>query len=219
MGGNRSGVIGLCAFLVVLPFFRIINKKAIAFAIVIVCISSVIAWNLKSYSNRITHLLEIRLNVFNYESMTPNDQFRFDYWRISYAQFIQKNKKMFGIGPRNYGSIDVNNLKFDPPLKNIAKLQSPNHSHNWLLTKLIEEGIFGLFFILGFWVSVLWILLKHRKYEKKYHWSFVACFGAIIIPAIAGLFYSPFRREVAWVSMMYIGLTLSFIRNNERKDT
>ncbi len=214
MGGNRSGIIGLAAFLITLPFFIRLNVKTIVIFIMIMIIPSIGIWHFKSDTSRMSHLLSFDFNLFDYNSMSGNDQFRFDYWRVSFAQFTQGQKKIVGIGPRNFRGIDINQLEFDPPLKNFRRLKKPIHAHNWLLTKVVEEGILGLFFILAFWIRVLFILLKTRAHENNYHWSYSACLGAIIIPAIGGLFYSPFLREVSWISMMYIGLALSVIKNN-----
>jgi len=220
IGGNRSGVVGLTAFLLIIPFCIKINYKSIIVFLIVVSLSSLFIWNTKSYSNRISHLLEMNVNFLDYDNMTINDKVRFNYWRVSYAQFTQKNKKIFGIGPRNHRSINSEELRFDPPLikTHLKQLRHPNHSHNWIFTKLIEEGLFGLFWILGFWVLILWRLFKYRRNDAYFHWSFIACLGAIVIPATAGLFYSPFRREVAWVSMMYIGIAFSIFGRVDNKE-
>ena len=72
----------------------------------------------------------------------PNDRLRFDHWMVGCAQIIQGDHKLLGIGPRNFTSIKVDQLKFSKPLETYPSVwQIPCHAHNLFLTKWCEEGI------------------------------------------------------------------------------
>lgn len=217
--GNRSGLLGFGVFFSLLVLKFIANKKTLVVVGVLLIsflASSYIFTSGKSH-NRVEHLLSTRLDInnLNTESMSRNDQFRFAYWRLAIAQATQGNDFLLGIGPRNFGSIDYHNFSFKTPLFEGERLVNPVHAHNMYLTKLVEEGVLGLCALLLFWCYVAWVLFKSRPKVSQVHWLWVACLGAIIIPFIAGVFYAPYRREVAWVSMMFIGLAANQLKLNK----
>jgi len=95
MGGNRSGVIGLIAFLITLPFFIRLNAKTIVIFIMIMIIPSIGILKFKGDTSRISHLFSTDFNFLNYESMSKSDQFRFDYWRVDRILLLAEQDQMW----------------------------------------------------------------------------------------------------------------------------
>ncbi len=226
--GNRSGMLGFAVFASIMILSNLNDKKilttigscVLAFAVLIVLLGSV------GVKGRAEHLFTTALDLrsLNLDSLSANDQERFEYWKVGLAQILQGDKMIFGIGPRNFFSIDINTLTLDKPLTNKRNFERPVHAHNLYLTKTVEEGLVGLLALIALIVYVLYRLIVSRKNNKHHHWLWVACLGASVIPFIAGIFYSPFRREVAWITMSLIGFALShnfeFYRqvNTQRKN-
>ncbi|MEK7207286.1 MAG: O-antigen ligase family protein, partial [Pseudomonadota bacterium] len=81
---------------------------------------------------------------FASERLLQSDQAHYDNIRVALAQIRQTDSLWLGIGPRNYRSIDLSRLTFDPPLRLPGAQGTLNHAHNLFLTKLVEEGLIGL---------------------------------------------------------------------------
>jgi O-antigen ligase len=219
--GNRSGLLGFSVFFTILLASQFRNRFSLILGS-LVGISAVVAllvFSATDFKGRLNHLFstQIDLQAFSFKSLSGNDQTRIDYWRLGLEQARQGDSPLFGIGPRNFRGIDANALSFDPPLiLNQRHLSLPVHAHNLYLTKLAEEGIAGLLVLLGFLAYILFQLYKYRPRNDYVHWLWVACLGAIVIPFIAGTFYAPFRREVAWIAMGFIGLALNYFHHPDR---
>lgn len=220
--GNRSGLLGFLVFfgLLVVSQFRKRMSLIIVSLLGVSVVASMLVLSVTGFKGTIEHLVSTRINLqsFSYGSMTWNDQMRLDFWRSGIEQARQGGNLIFGIGPRNFRSIDVNTLDFDPPLTFAHRLNNPVHAHNLYITKLAEEGIAGLVVLLGFLVYMLYLIFRFRPRGESVHWLWVACLGAIVIPFVAGTFYAPFRREVAWVTMVFAGLALNYFHNPGRQE-
>lgn len=221
--GNRSGLLGFLVFftLLIVSQFRKRMSLILVSLIGVSAVVSLLVFSATGFKGTVEHLVSTRINLqsFSYDSLSNNDKYRFDYWRLGFEQARQAENPLFGIGPRNFRSIDVSALNFDPPLTIAHRLNSPVHAHNLYITKLAEEGIAGLLVLLGFFTYVLYQLYKFRPRGESVHWLWVACLGAIIIPFVAGTFYTPFRREVAWVTMIFVGLALDYFQNPDRYES
>lgn len=221
--GNRSGLLGFLVFFSLLIISQFRNRMSLILVslVALSAVTLMLVLSATGFKGTVDHLVSTRINLqsLSYESLSLNDQYRVDYWRLGIEQARQGDNSLFGVGPRNFRSIDANTLSFDPPLANAYKLNTPVHAHNLYITKLAEEGIAGLFMLLALFTYVLFLLWKFRPQGKSIHWLWVACFGAIIIPFVAGTFYAPYRREVAWVSMIFIGLALNYFQNPSRHET
>ncbi len=135
------------------------------------------------------------------------DQERIDYWRIAAAHITQGDSPVFGVGPRNFQSIDASRLHFDPPLRlSEAHLAKLGHAHNLFLTKLVEEGLAGLaalVFLFGLVARNLWRAWRRKEW---YDWRWFAAFGALGVPVIAGFVNTPFYQEHAMLAMVLMAM-------------
>jgi len=136
-----------------------------------------------------------------------NDGLRFDMWRIGTTQFVQGGSPVFGIGPRNFRAIDLSRLEFSPPLT--TEFQRLNHAHNLFITKLVEEGIFGLVALLFLFGLVGVSLFRDWRAGNWLNWQWFGALGAVAIPSIAGSFNTPWIQEHALLSMILFGLYFS----------
>jgi len=218
--GNRSGLLGFLVFFVVLIVSQFRERMSLILVSLagVSVVASMLIFSATGFKGTVDHLFSTRINLlsFSYDSLSNNDKYRFDYWRLGFEQVRQSESLLFGIGPRNFRAIEVDALNFDPPIANAHRLNTPVHAHNLYITKLVEEGIAGLLMLSGFFIYVLYQLYKFRPRGEYVHWLWVACLGAIIIPFVAGTFYAPFRREVAWVTMIFVGLALNYFQNPDR---
>jgi O-antigen ligase len=133
------------------------------------------------------------------------DQQRIAIWRISFKQVQEGGSLIFGVGPRNYASIDYRSMSFDPPLGSLPRLV--DQAHNMFLHKLVEEGIVGLASLLFFFGVVLVRLRAQRR--RSVEWQWYAAVGALLVPILCGLFADPWRQEHALLSMMLIAMALA----------
>lgn len=212
--GNRSGVVGFFAFLIILiPFIKkqLINKVFIIFiGFTLLCPTIFILSNERA-KNRINHLFTTGLT---FKELSNNDKRRIDYWNLAIEKIKTGESLLFGVGPRNFKSIDPKSL---PNYKQLIpkEIAGGPHAHNALLTKAAEEGLFGVCLLLVYllYVTVILYQLRFKSHGKTdIYWTIGL--AALIIPLIAGMFYAPFRREVAWVSMLFFG----FVSNKLKKE-
>ena len=145
--------------------------------------------------------------------VSENDLFRFEHWMVGYAQATQGGHRLLGIGPKNFTSIQVEQLVLSRPLETYPKIwTTPEHAHNLFLTKWAEEGLLGLIAFVLFLCAVAWHLFASRPKGGDISWSWVAALGALVVPVIAGFFNSSFENESSWLAMMLMGLGVSEAR-------
>lgn len=132
------------------------------------------------------------------------DQERLDNWRIAFAQIAQGDSTVFGIGPRNFSSIDFRELKFDAPIT----LASPrlNHAHNLFLNKLVEEGVVGLAAMLNFLGLIALQLMRDWRATRQRAWRWFSAVGALLVPVLGGMVGTPWYLEHALVAMTVLAL-------------
>jgi len=140
-------------------------------------------------------------------AVDQNDGLRLNMWRIGITQFSQGGSPVFGIGPRNFSAIDLSKLKFMSPLK-LADSRL-YHAHNLFLTKLTEEGIFGLTALVFLFYLVGASLVKDWQTRKWHDWQWFAALGALVVPIIAGSFNTPWYQEHALLAMILFGIYFS----------
>ena len=222
MGGRGNAVAIICTYgFLSIPLFK--YKKFLFFMAIQGAISIIVIIFLlsvgTSLQGRFQHLLSTNFTV-NVSDMPLHDQMRYDYWRIGVAQ-ISQNPSLFGIGPRNFKSIQIENLDLSPPLlKESLQLinDAPQHAHNWLLTKWAEDGIVGITFFIIFVLSLFYGLWQHRPAQKtdKVHWVWVASLSAILTAIISGFFNSAFTHENGWLTYFLMGLGASHITPKQK---
>lgn len=157
-------------------------------------------------------LLSSMKNRFSPERMPLSNLERIENLRIGVAQVQQGDTLWFGVGPRNFRSVDISALTFDPPLR-IPNVQGKlNHPHNLFLTKLAEEGVIGLLAFLLFLSLIVGQLVKAIRENRWYDWRWFAAFGAISMPVISGMFNSPFHQEHAMLAMVWMAVYVATTR-------
>jgi O-antigen ligase len=142
------------------------------------------------------------------ERLAQSNLERMENYRIALAQIRQGEAAWLGIGPRNYHSIDLASLRFDPPLRLGEAARKLNHAHNVFLTKLVEEGIVGLAAFLAFWGLVAQRLYAAWRADAWYAWHWIAAWGAAAVSLVAGSVNTPFYQEHAMLAMALIALHL-----------
>jgi O-antigen ligase len=145
---------------------------------------------------------------FASERMLQSNLEHYDNIRVALAQFSQTDSPWLGIGPRNYRSIDLSRLTFDPPLRLPVAQGKLNHAHNLFLTKLVEEGLFGLVAFLSLIGVVLYELFTALRGGRWYDWRWFAALGALTIPIGGGMVNTPFFQEHAMLAMALMAIYL-----------
>jgi O-antigen ligase len=138
---------------------------------------------------------------------TESDRIRITMWRIAVEQTRQGGTWLTGVGPRNYASIDVDQLKFDPPLE-IDPRGMLRHAHNLFLTKLVEEGVLGAAALFALFAVVAAGLARRWRDGRVHDWTWTAALAAILVSIIAGSFNTPYYQEHALLAAIVFGLML-----------
>lgn len=222
--GNRGSVLAVIAIMGLLSL-TLFHSKRLRLALgitlsitIIMTISAYIGTENSILTQRIKHLTSnVSKHGLKLDDISgPNDRLRFDHWMVGYTQAIQGGHMLLGIGPRNFPSIKVDQLKFSKPLTTYPSVwQVPSHAHNLFLTKWCEEGILGLTAFILFLSYVAFNLFRHRPSPENIHWTWIACLGALIMPIVAGSFNSPFINEFALLSMMLLGISMGRLKKKQ----
>lgn len=138
--------------------------------------------------------------------LSVNDKLRFSMWKIAIAQYVQGESKIFGVGPRNFVSVDMSKLKLEGVYMPGKML---DHAHNMFLNKLVEEGAVGLSVMLLFFAVIAWALVRDYMDQHWRNWLWSSAIGALLIPVIAGSFNTPWKQEHAMFAMILFALYLS----------
>ncbi len=158
--------------------------------------------------SRVEHKANEMADLVVAGSVSSNDQFRVDHWRIAVAWIKTGSHWLFGIGPRNFLQIDTEKLHFDPPLRFPVETRQPVHAHNMYLTKYIEEGIVGLSAMLALFGIVAWQLFRDAR-ANRIGWPWWGALGGLLLPAVNGMVGSPWFREYALLAVMTFALYLA----------
>ena len=186
-------------------------KLWMVLAVVAVLAGSILLLMLKlNAGGAITVSIQQRLSG---ERQAVSNLYHRENMRLALAQFRQGGSPWFGIGPRNYGSIDRSHLSFDPPLR-LPESQL-NHAHNLFLTKLVEEGVIGLAAFLFFLGVVAHALATAWRRDAWCDWRWFAALGALAVPVIAGSVNTPFSQEHAMLAMALMGVYMAAPRRRE----
>ena len=142
---------------------------------------------------------------FSVERFQKSDNERLQNWQIAFKKLSTGNDLVWGIGPKNYSTIDPGELGIESAYyQRKGKL---NHAHNLFLTQWIEQGLMGLAAMFVFFGLIITRLKKCWPYCKgnKQQWAWVAGLGGLVVPVIAGFFNTPFYQEHAMLAMILMG--------------
>ena len=214
--GSRGTIAGLFVALLFISLVLFKNKKFRRIVMLSGTLTGIVIFicffffPTSPVSERMTHLVSTKFDFDTLSlSLYESDQIRFECWQLGVAQATQGDRKILGIGPGNYRTIDPDRFTFEnPPVFIREKHIRPTHGHNMYITKWAEEGILGLIVLVAFQVYVLGRFWASRPREGMISWEWVAGAGAFIIPIVAGQFHSRFIYEFAWLSMMLTGYAL-----------
>ena len=209
--GNILGIILAYLFLFI-PLFRhkrFLVLMGIQTAVVLIAVIVLQLHSNAYQTGRFQHLLATKF-TFQVNRMTLNDQIRYDYWRMGLAQIAQ-HPSFFGVGPLNFKSIKIKNIHLDTPLltETLELINdTPDHSHNWIISKLAEDGFVGLVVFLSFIFTLVFTLWKNRPTtgNTAVCWLWVAAISTIITAGTSGLFNSAFTHENGWLTFFIMGL-------------
>ena len=208
--GSRGAIFALALIIVCLAL--LVNRArfwALLAGGALAVIAALFAMQSLDGGGRIAASARFRLNV---ERFAVSNLERIENMRVAVAQVREGESLWFGIGPRNFRSIDVSRLHFDPPLRLSEEQRSRlarAHAHNLFLTKLVEEGIAGLTALVFFFGLVARGLWRAWRREEWHDWRWFAAFGALGVPVIAGSVNTPFYQEHAMLAMALMAIFMA----------
>jgi len=156
---------------------------------------------------------------YSIERIKESDHQRLAAWQIAIAKLSTGKDMAWGVGPRNYDSI--NEMEFVTQNENLMQMKKYSHAHNLFLTQLIEQGIIGLLAELYFFLLVLLKIIAIWRSDPDHSpgWAWYGGIGGFAIPLIAGLFNTPFYQEHAMLAMLVMGMMFAVSKEMaDRKD-
>ncbi len=139
---------------------------------------------------------------FSVERFQQSDSERLQNWQIAIKKLSTGKNLVWGIGPKNYRTIDPAELGIESSFyERTGKL---SHAHNLLLTQWVEQGIIGFVAMLVFFGLVFRRLIQRWLYcrDSNRKWVWVAGLGGLVVPVVAGFFNTPFYQEHAMLAMI-----------------
>jgi len=126
-------------------------------------------------------------NQYSVDRIKTSDNQRIDAWEVAFAKLAEGKDLVWGIGPRNYTTI--NEMEFVTRDDNLLNVKKFSHAHNMFLTQLIEQGIVGLLSMLGFFYIVFRKIISIWRTGSGSvpGWAWYGGLGGFSIPLIAGL--------------------------------
>ena len=214
--GSRGSLLGVVCGLLFLGVCIKFNKRFFVVTGGILVVLSVLGFFVvmaRPESHLLTGVTHLISNVgadgVNFEGEQKSDLVRYENWRIGYSYAMHGKHPLLGIGPRNYGSINIEQLPVAASLQTYPGMWTKlNHAHNLFLTKWCEEGLLGLVAFVLFLSGVVWVLLRSRLSACAITWYWVAALGSLNVFVVAGSFNSAFNDEFAWLAMIIMGYAM-----------
>lgn len=146
---------------------------------------------------------------FSVERFNKSDNERLENWHIAVKKISTGKDLIWGIGPKNYLTIDPQNLGIESAF--YLRTGQMHHAHNLFLTQWVEQGLLGLCALLTFIFLVISRLIKNWRYcrESNKQWVWMSGLGGLAVPVIAGFFNTPFYQEHAMLAMVLMGAMYS----------
>jgi O-antigen ligase len=206
---SRGVILAVMAVLILALMVRYRRRTVLPLAVVIAAlVIGYFAIPSAFVKERVDRKANEMVELVSSGTISDNDQYRIDHWRVALAWIRTGDHWLFGIGPRNMISIDAEKLRIDPPLAFPDETRHPNHAHNMYLTKYIEEGAVGLAAMLTLFVLVGWRLVRDAR-SQQVGWGWWAALGGLLLPCISGMVNSPWFREYAWLAVITFALYLA----------
>ena len=216
--GSRGGLLGMVVALTVLAplFFRrrkdvvlLSGGMMIGAACFTLCLAACFPETV--LSRRISHIAATTIDFKTFSvDLDFSDELRRECWKIAFIEATEGDNKWFGIGPGNFRTIDIDTPGYKKRLSYVYTYGfTPHHAHNIYLNTWVEQGRVGLIVMVMFHLFLVRCLYIVRPGRDGVRWEWVAAVGALVISVVAGQFHKGWAAEVAWLSMMLIGLGLS----------
>ena len=205
--GSRGSIVAVVTCILLVLFLvhsqRLLLSSAVLTSAVI-CISYVL---IQAYP---TNLNKPEYNErFSVERFKKSDNERLENWNIAITTIATGSNIFWGIGPRNYQTIDPQKIGIDSAY--YKRTGEMHHAHNLFLTQWVEQGIIGLLALLSFFLLVISRLKSSwancKEHQQKYVW--ISALAAVVVPVIAGFFNTPFYQEPAMLAMILMGAMFS----------
>lgn len=204
--GSRGGI--LAAVLAGGAWLLLVRPRRVWLTVAAVAAGALVVAALPNtlQQQRALHALQEMTALIINRHLDDGDTLRATMWRIGAAQVVRGDSPWFGVGPRNFSSLDPSRLGVERPT---ATAGVPViHAHNLFLTKAAEEGWIGLAAFLFMLGVVAHRLARDWRAGRARDWRWGAAWGALVIPAAAGSFNTPFYQEHAMLAMIWFGLYL-----------
>ena len=211
--GSRGSMI---AFVIIVFLLLVIMKeKRLWYATAIVLVAAVASAIILPPSFQSSRPYTKLEQAVTQKKMPAGDQERMHVWRVAMAHFKRGEHPWFGVGPKNFHFIDATAVALPEQLQPGGFRLT--HAHNMFLNKLVEEGIFGLGALLLFLGLVAASLMRRARSSGLHRWTWIAAIGALLMPAIAGSFNTPFYQEHALLAMAVLAMYLGSERQVARR--
>ncbi|HBE93360.1 MAG TPA: hypothetical protein DDW55_12900 [Gammaproteobacteria bacterium] len=159
------------------------------------------------------------LNEGHYERLSVErfnkaDNERVEAWKISLAKLASGEDVIWGIGPKNFRSINPSDLGIQSAF--YERTGVIHHAHNLFLTTLVETGVIGLSMMLAFYFLIFIRLYRSRRsqLDSGAGWMWYAGLGGFMVPIIAGSFNAPFSGEFAMLAMILMAMMYVSVDTN-----
>jgi O-antigen ligase len=202
--GSRNALVAFA--MVLLMLLMVLKDRRLWYAAALAIVAAVVlAVSLPSSFQAQRGFTKLK-QVLSRESWDLADIERLQIWGVAIAHIKRGEHLVFGVGPRNFQSLDPNAVERSERLRKRFKL---THAHQLYLGRLVEEGLFGLGAFLFFVSLAATALFRDWRAGDWQHWRWIGAFGALLVPCIAGLFNGAFFNEQAILAMALIGIYLS----------
>lgn len=202
--GSRGSMLAVAAALGVIVLVNLRWRVVTAVLVGTIAVSVVSYFVIKAVPQNL--LNEGHYERLSVERFQKADNERVEAWKIALARMAQGDSVVWGIGPKNFRSINPADLGIDSVFYERAGVI--HHAHNLFLTALVETGVVGLAILIGFYYLVGKRLYLQWRYaeEGSPGWTWYAGLGGMLVPIVAGSFNAPFSQEHAMLAMMLMAM-------------
>lgn len=201
--GSRGAIFAILMCLTVMLFLMHSRRLILISSSLIVAITASAFFLISTYPTNINK--PDKRERFSVERFQQSDSERLQNWQIAIKKLSTGKDLVWGIGPKNYRTIDPAELGIESSFyQRTGKL---SHAHNLFLTQWVEQGIIGLLAMLIFFGLVFRRLIQYWPYcrDSNRKWVWVSGLGGLVVPVVAGFFNTPFYQEHAMLAMILMG--------------
>jgi hypothetical protein len=205
--GSRSGLLGSIGAFAILAVVWLRNKKNIAWLALAFSVLMAVLYVTPDYFGQHRLFTKIEEQVTT-RRLDLNDAYRMYHWQTAYNFFWKADKKLFGIGPNQFHTIEATQYATPPDIvkQGGVDIHQLSGAHNLFLNKLVGEGLFGLGAMLFMFLVVA--VQLYRQQDKR-TWLWAVGLAGLVVPVIGSSFNAPFFQEYGWLAGLMFGLCCS----------